>query len=97
MRASIAGCRPLGLPRIVVLLKGLPGTDSLDLLDLKAPPVAALRKRVSDRQPAWPSQADRVLFALRRLPVLPAPRGASLSDRRRNICSTETGTQRGQI
>uniref|UniRef100_UPI000D3912B3 DUF2252 domain-containing protein n=1 Tax=unclassified Variovorax TaxID=663243 RepID=UPI000D3912B3 len=77
----IAGTGSLGLERYVVLVEGKGSPDGNYLLDLKAAQPSSLAPHLALAQPAWASQAQRVVEVQRRMqavsmaflhPVVPA-------------------------
>lgn len=63
----VAGTGSLGLLRYVVLVEGKGSPDGNYLLDLKQVQASSLLAFVPVAQPAWPSEAQRVLSLQRRL------------------------------
>jgi uncharacterized protein (DUF2252 family) len=64
----IAGTGSLGVERYVVLVKGKGSPDGNYLLDLKLAPVSSLVPHLKKiKQPAWPSNAHRVVGLQRRM------------------------------
>ena len=61
----IAGTGSLGLQRYTILVEGRGGRAGEVLLDLKVAAPSALAPYVTEKQPKWPSQAERVVFAER--------------------------------
>lgn len=57
----VAGTGSLGLPRTVVLVEGNGSPDGNVLLDLKAAVPSAAATFSPCRQPAWPTEADRIV------------------------------------
>lgn len=62
----IAGTGSLGLERYVILVRGAGAPNGFFLLDLKHQPGSVLIPFVKQQQPAWPSEADRVIAIQRR-------------------------------
>lgn len=67
----VAGTGSLGLGRYVLLVAGKGSPDGNYLLDLKQVLPSSLQARVAARQPAWASEAQRVLSVQRRLQASP--------------------------
>ncbi len=69
----IAGTGSLGIERHVLLVRGNPSGDDEgpSLLDLRHEPGSALMAYVRQAQPAWTSQAARVVTAQRRMQASP--------------------------
>ncbi|SDZ72149.1 Uncharacterized conserved protein, DUF2252 family [Variovorax sp. YR266] len=64
----IAGTGSLGVERYVVLVKGKGSPDGNYLLDLKQAPVSSLVPHLKKiKQPAWPSNAHRIVGLQRRM------------------------------
>lgn len=63
----IAGTGSLGVDRFVVLVEGKGSPDRNFLLDLKHARPSSLLPRLETRQPAWPSDAERVTQVQRRM------------------------------
>lgn len=63
----IAGTGSLGVERYVVLVEGKGSPDGNYLLDLKQAQASSLAPHLKIRQPAWPSQAHRVVTLQRRM------------------------------
>lgn len=63
----IAGTGSLGLERYAVLVRGRGGLDGNFLLDLKFAPTSALAPYVPTTQPAWRTEADRVVAIQKRM------------------------------
>jgi uncharacterized protein (DUF2252 family) len=63
----IAGTGSLGLERYVILVRGRGGSEGEFLLDLKIQPGSALAPYVRLPQPAWASEAERVVSLQRRV------------------------------
>jgi len=63
----IAGTGSLGMERYVVLVEGKGSPDGNYLLDLKQATSSSLVPHLKIRQPAWPSQAHRVVAVQRRM------------------------------
>ncbi|MFS2162850.1 DUF2252 domain-containing protein [Variovorax sp. Varisp62] len=63
----IAGTGSLGMERYVVLVEGKGSPDGNYLLDLKQATSSSLVPHLKIRQPAWPSQAHRVVAIQRRM------------------------------
>ncbi|KQX34473.1 DUF2252 domain-containing protein [Variovorax sp. Root434] len=63
----IAGTGSLGMERYVVLVEGKGSPDGNYLLDLKQASSSSLVPHLKIRQPAWPSQAHRVVAVQRRM------------------------------
>jgi len=57
----IAGTGSLGLERYVILVQGKGGANGNQLLDLKLAPASSLLPHVTCAQPAWRSQAQRIV------------------------------------
>jgi uncharacterized protein (DUF2252 family) len=66
----IAGTGSLGLERYVILVRGRGGSAGNFLLDLKYAPVSALAPYLPDQQPAWDSQAQRVVTIQQRVQAI---------------------------
>lgn len=62
----IAGIGSLGLDRYSVLIVGTGSPDGCDLLDLKQAMPSSLLRHLKRAQPAWPSQAQRIVDLQRR-------------------------------
>lgn len=67
----IAGTGSLGVDRYVILVEGKGGADGHYLLDLKAALPSALAPTVATPQPAWRSQAERVVAVQARCQAVP--------------------------
>lgn len=63
----IAGTGSLGVERYIVLVEGKGSPDANYLLDLKQALPSSLAPHLSLKQPAWPSQAHRVVALQRRM------------------------------
>jgi uncharacterized protein (DUF2252 family) len=63
----IAGTGSLGLQRYAILVKGKGSSDGNYLLDLKQATPSSLLPRLKNAQPAWESEAHRVVALQRRL------------------------------
>lgn len=63
----VAGTGSLGVARFVVLVEGRGSPDDNYLLDLKEARPSALRRHVRVRQPAWGSEAERVVAVEERM------------------------------
>ena len=63
----IAGTGSLGVERFIVLVRGKGSPDGNYLLDLKQALPSAPQRRVAIAQPAWPSEAARVVTLQRRM------------------------------
>ena len=63
----IAGTGSLGMERYVVLVEGKGSPDGNYMLDLKQATSSSLVPHLKIRQPAWPSQAHRVVAIQRRM------------------------------
>ena len=63
----IAGTGSLGVERYVVLVEGKGSPNDNYLLDLKQTLPSSLERHLKTKQPAWPSQAHRVVALQRRL------------------------------
>lgn len=57
----IAGTGSLGLERYVILVQGKGGPDGNYLLDLKQAPASSLAPHLRQAQPAWATQAQRIV------------------------------------
>ena len=57
----IAGTGSLGLERYIILVQGKGGTDGNHLLDMKLAQMSSLAPYVPDAQPAWNTQAQRIV------------------------------------
>ncbi|MDL2354574.1 MAG: DUF2252 family protein [Pseudomonadota bacterium] len=68
----IAGVGSLGLERYVILVRGHGGADGNELLDLKRAQQSSLAPHWRRRQPAWPTQARRIVAVQARLQAVPA-------------------------
>ncbi|MBA5688641.1 DUF2252 domain-containing protein [Rugamonas apoptosis] len=66
----IAGTGSLGLERYVVLLRGRGGMDGNFLLDIKNAPASALAPWLPCPQPAWDSEAQRIVAVQRRVQAI---------------------------
>ncbi|MBA5638569.1 DUF2252 domain-containing protein [Duganella sp. LX20W] len=66
----IAGTGSLGLERYVVLLRGRGGLDGNFLLDIKHAPPSALAPVLPCPQPAWDSEARRIVAIQRRVQAI---------------------------
>lgn len=66
----IAGTGSLGLERYVVLLRGRGGVDGNFLLDIKNAPPSALAPVLPCPQPAWESEARRIVDIQRRVQAI---------------------------
>jgi len=67
----IAGTGSLGIERYVILVRGRGGAEGNFLLDFKYEPPSALAPYVRIRQPAWTSEAERVVCIKRRVQAIP--------------------------
>jgi len=67
----IAGTGSLGVERYVILVRGKDSPDGNYLLDLKEAMPPTLVRHVKARQPAWPSEAHRVVELQRRTQAVP--------------------------
>ena len=66
----VAGLGSLGLERYIVLVHGDGGPDGNALLDAKKAVPSSLASFQSLRQPAWPSEADRIVSIQRRMQAI---------------------------
>ena len=67
----IAGTGSLGLERYVVLIEGRGSPNGNYLLDLKQAMPSSLAPHLKARQPAWPTQAQRIVAVQRRVQAAP--------------------------
>jgi uncharacterized protein (DUF2252 family) len=67
----IAGTGSLGLERYVVLIEGKGSPNGNYLLDLKQAVPASLAPHLRVKQPAWPTQAQRIVAVQRRVQAAP--------------------------
>lgn len=67
----IAGNGSLGVDRYVILVRGKGSPDGNELLDLKEALPSAVLPRVATPQPAWRSEAERVVAIQRRMQAVP--------------------------
>lgn len=67
----IAGNGSLGLERYVILVYGKGGPDGNYLLDLKQAPASSLAPHLSLAQPAWATQAQRIVAVQSRMQAVP--------------------------
>lgn len=67
----IAGNGSLGLERYVILVHGKGGEDGSYLLDLKLAPASSLTPQLHQPQPAWPTQAQRIVAIESRMQAVP--------------------------
>lgn len=67
----IAGTGSLGLERYVVLVEGKGSPDGNYLLDLKQSMESSLVPHLKARQPAWPTQAQRIVAVQQRVQAAP--------------------------
>lgn len=67
----IAGTGSLGLERYVVLVEGRPGKNRYALIDIKEAQTPSLLQKHHFRQPAWASQAERIIEIERRVEAVP--------------------------
>lgn len=67
----IAGTGSLGMERYVILVKGKGSSDGNYLLDLKRTPTSSLVRHLKHAQPAWKSEAHRVVELQRRMQAVP--------------------------
>ena len=67
----IAGTGSLGLERYVVLIEGKGSPNGNYLLDLKQAMPSSLAPHLKARQPAWPTQARRIVAVQRRVQAAP--------------------------
>ena len=67
----IAGTGSLGLERYVVLIEGKGSPNANYLLDLKQAVPSSLRPHLKTRQPAWPTQAHRIVAVQQRVQAAP--------------------------
>ncbi|MBV8502608.1 MAG: DUF2252 family protein [Paucibacter sp.] len=109
----IAGTGSLGVDRFIILVRGKGSPDGNYLLDLKQALPSAPQQRLPLRQPAWPSQAARVVTLQRRMQAVSMAfleaidwrdtsyilRGLLPSEDRVSLCAPESGFQgvRGAI
>jgi uncharacterized protein (DUF2252 family) len=63
----IAGTGSLGLERYTILIRGKGGADGGYLLDLKQAPASSLAPHLPQPQPAWPTQAQRIVAVQSRM------------------------------
>jgi uncharacterized protein (DUF2252 family) len=63
----IAGTGGLGLERYVILVRGKGGADSNTLLDMKLAQASSLAPHLHHAQPAWSTQAQRIVAVQRRM------------------------------
>ncbi|MES3024810.1 MAG: DUF2252 domain-containing protein [Pseudomonadota bacterium] len=66
----IAGTGSLGLERYVILVRGRGGPEGHFLLDLKHTPASALAPHLPQQQPAWGSEAQRVVAIQQRVQAI---------------------------
>jgi uncharacterized protein (DUF2252 family) len=66
----LAGTGSLGLERYVILVRGKGSPDGNYLLDLKRSVPPSLETHLANAQPAWPSQAHRIVDLQRRLQAI---------------------------
>jgi len=66
----IAGTGSLGIERYVILVRGRGGAEGNFLLDLKHEPSSALAPYVPLGQPAWKTEAERVVSVQRRVQAI---------------------------
>ncbi len=66
----IAGTGSLGLERYVILVRGRGAPDAHFLLDLKYAPASAVAPFLHNRQPAWRSEAERVVTIQQRVQAI---------------------------
>ncbi|HJW02697.1 MAG TPA: DUF2252 family protein [Azospira sp.] len=66
----IAGTGSLGVERYVILVEGKGGVDGHYLLDLKQALPSALLPRLKVKQPAWATEAERVVAVQERLQAI---------------------------
>jgi uncharacterized protein (DUF2252 family) len=59
----IAGTGSLGVERYVVLVEGKGSPDRNYLIDVKAAERSAMRRAIQRRQPTWPNEAERIVWA----------------------------------
>jgi uncharacterized protein (DUF2252 family) len=57
----VAGTGSLGLERYIILVRGKGSPDGNHLLDLKRAPASSLAPHLQQPQPAWPTQAQRIV------------------------------------
>ena len=67
----IAGNGSLGLERYVILVHGKGGPDGNYLLDLKQAPASSLAPHLRQAQPAWATQAQRIVAVQSRMQAVP--------------------------
>lgn len=67
----ISGNGSLGLARYIILVKGSGSADGSALLDMKAAAASVLAPALSNPQPAWQSEADRVTSLQSRMQAIP--------------------------
>ena len=67
----IAGTGSLGLERYVVLVEGKGSPNANYLLDLKQSVESSLAPHLKARQPAWPTQAQRIVAVQQRVQAAP--------------------------
>ncbi|BDT71820.1 hypothetical protein os4_13480 [Comamonadaceae bacterium OS-4] len=66
----LAGTGSLGLERYIILVRGKGSPDGNYLLDLKRSVSPSLETHLANAQPAWPSQAHRIVDSQRRLQAI---------------------------
>src|SRR6202040_3352720 len=66
----VAGLGSLGLERYIVLVRGDGGRDGNALLDVKQAAPSSLARVETLRQPAWKSEADRVVAIQHRMQAI---------------------------
>lgn len=66
----IAGTGSLGVDRYVILIEGKGSPDKNCLIDLKAALPSSVQARVRARQPAWRTEAERVVAVQRRVQAI---------------------------
>jgi len=85
----IAGTSSLGLSRYAVLVKGRGGPDGYFLLDLKQTLASCLGKHVKVKQPAWKSEAERIVEVQKRTLSAPPALLASIDIGKKNFILKE--------
>ncbi|HYP33153.1 MAG TPA: DUF2252 family protein [Burkholderiaceae bacterium] len=101
----IAGTGSLGVDRFMVLVRGKGSPDGNYLLDLKQALPSAPQRRVTIRQPAWRTEAERVVALQRRMQAMSMAfleavdwkgasyilRGLQPTEDRVSLCAPEAG------
>jgi len=85
----IAGTGSLGVERYTVLVEGKGSPDRNYLLDVKAAERSAMRLSITRRQPTFPSEAERIVWAQRHLQAASPALLRSIADGHRSYVLRE--------